>query len=370
MKSLLSLPWNFLLLWAFSIGACSAATADCTSNITSASDAIKRADWIVDADVTYVVKFNSQPMQVGVGIENPMIMLNAASFGPHFLPVMDIADCYKKDILWNKESHIEGKRLRFFGKMFADSPKRRVFFAQILSTREKSEAGISDFKKSVSANEMLINEEADRLYRLLLEDDEQAFRKTAVALCNKGNVRAKALFGAYLYQKNEFSEAERWLTDAAIAGNAEAQFQLGLMLIFKMPGKQDAGFDWEEISAKNGNLKAKNLLDALSHPPRLKGNEMNVSDYVRMQTSIGTAQLDSTSDALVACFKYTKKELVEAVSKTMQDCSSKTRSELGEWSEPSRLLPTYASCIDNAHPIEKRVQNQQFMGCMKQLGIK
>src|SRR5437660_3725612 len=66
------------------------------------------------------------------------------------------------------------------------------------------------------------------------------------------------------YPKNEI-EAVKWYTMAAKAGDAEAQYNLGTMILYGEGTPKDIvqGKHWLEESARQGNLSAKRLLAEL-----------------------------------------------------------------------------------------------------------
>lgn len=93
--------------------------------------------------------------------------------------------------------------------------------------------------------------EAERLFRLSAEQGD-----TDACLC----------LGGILYERGDFSEAERWFMDAALKGDVKASYNLGLMYTDGSLGEpdRDKAAEWFESAASEGFAYAQTMMGTIA----------------------------------------------------------------------------------------------------------
>ncbi len=181
-----------------------------------------------------MAQINRAPVGIGKSSE---VIRATIPFLKGAIQDLDISVCFSGDIKQFQGklgNQLIGKRMRFFGSMFSTPPRRRFFYVQILD---------KDGQPALPSNVDISTENSDDTgvniaYHHLLEGKDAEFRAAISALCNKGNVKAAHIYGMYLRQNKEYAEAEHWLTAAANAGDLEAQYQLGGMILTSNPERR------------------------------------------------------------------------------------------------------------------------------------
>ena len=109
-------------------------------NVSTPGEAKGLSDWILDADVTDVYRIINPVPTVNVAIKNGVILHAAIPFASGNPPTLDIDSCYAHTNLfaWGSPfvEKIIGKKVRFYGITYSESPRHRFFYIQILTAAD------------------------------------------------------------------------------------------------------------------------------------------------------------------------------------------------------------------------------------------
>lgn len=106
---------------------------DCSAIVKSAQDAANKADWVIEGNVSSMLRMASPPNRISVLVENAKILYEAERSTRFSTAELESDACFPNAIaaLWGPAANkLTGKRVRFFGSRGTSGRGRRFFFMQ------------------------------------------------------------------------------------------------------------------------------------------------------------------------------------------------------------------------------------------------
>jgi len=92
-----------------------------------------------------------------------------------------------------------------------------------------------------------------------------AVERSLIDIANTGDANAQLALAKIYESQNNLSRETEWYRKSALNGNAEAQFQLGLLYIDGelIDGDQETGMFWMDQAAQQGHFQAKVVQESM-----------------------------------------------------------------------------------------------------------
>ena len=124
---------GFIMMLFLSMSSSAYALDDCTSIVTSAEEAAKKADSIIEANIATIVRIDQAPKHFMLFIDDAKV-IHELKKSPRFsTATLRVDSCFPNGTkeLWGVAAkQINGKRMRFFGTHLQAGGVRKVFFMQ------------------------------------------------------------------------------------------------------------------------------------------------------------------------------------------------------------------------------------------------